>query len=121
VIYASIISIFLSSHFLLSTASVFFTFLALMSIIIQTTTTTKQQIQTTGLTANREIQIAKNPKTNVKAKARIPVHTPISLDKKGNTFAKVVMNSSIIENHQNISNNSTNLKNHVHFLFASCA
>ncbi|MBO4516535.1 hypothetical protein J5751_03790 [bacterium] len=96
-------------------------FFALISITIQATTTTKQLIHTTGLTANRDIHIAKKPKINVRAKAITPVQTPIILDKNGKTFARVVINSNIIENHINITTNSNPLNNRVKFLFCFCA
>jgi hypothetical protein len=119
IIYASIISTSLSSfgaepiHL-----SAFLFFLALTSSTIPAIATTKQLIQTTGLTANQDILNAKKPNIKVKAKAMIPVQTPIILDKNGNTFARVVINSNIIENQANINSNNTHLMIQVIALFA---
>jgi hypothetical protein len=98
--------------------SAFLFFLALTSITIQAMATTKQLIQTTGLTANQDILNAKKPNIKVKAKAMIPVQTQIILDKNGNTFARVVINSNIIENQANINSNNTHLMIQVIALFA---
>jgi hypothetical protein len=118
--YYSIISGF-SSIFSSLSKSAFLSFLDFINKKIPPAATTRQHIQTTGLTAIQAIHIVTNPTTRVNHRATIPVHTHIIFDKKGRTFANVTMNWNNIENPQYINISQSNLRAHVIILFSSCA
>jgi hypothetical protein len=88
---------------------------------IPTAATTRQLIHTTGLTAIHANPITTNHSTNVKQKAIIPVHKPMTLDKNGITLARVSTNCIIIEKARNIRSNPPSLIIQVVVLFACCA
>jgi hypothetical protein len=96
-------------------------FLDLASKKIQPAATTKQHIQIIGLTANQAIPIVTNQTTSVKHKAINLVPTHIIFAIKGTTFARISINSNIIENQANINNNHTNLSIQVIILLDFCA
>jgi hypothetical protein len=97
----------------ITVASAFLFFFHLTNKNIPPAATTKQHIQTTGLTAIQANHIVTNPTTIVAAKAINLVHAQAIFDKNGITLAIVSTNCNIIENPQNISNNQINLIIHV--------
>jgi hypothetical protein len=99
----------------------FLVFLAFFSRNIPHAATTKQQIQTIGLTTNQAIPMVTNHTIRVNPKAIIPVQTQMMFARNGSTFAKVSINLNIAANPQYINNSQNNLIIHVIILFSFCA